>query len=200
MPYFGVLSQSKFNVPIVTTMELTYSFNNTTKQWSFSLNGVTTAVRDLLLSGYSMRVQLVRYQRRTYRQHVDAFSGRVKPTYPGFIGYEGGTLVPEDKKASIQINDFVNQNFTNMNLTSWVNNMFKWGSANYTTQSKSQIIQFQISQTGSWFQEYSFCILINNQKLSINGTKIKVNMTNQGNTNINTNYTLTNNEITLSAN
>jgi hypothetical protein len=64
-----------------------------------------------------MRVQLVRYQRKTNRQHVDAFSGRVKPTYPGFIGHSGGPSVSESKIASINITEFTNSSFTGMNLT-----------------------------------------------------------------------------------
>jgi thermostable 8-oxoguanine DNA glycosylase len=87
-----------------------------------------------------------------------------------------------------------------MNLTTWVNDMFRWGSANYDSQVKSLYILTNVDLNGFWFQEYSFCILINNQKISTSGTIIRVNMTNEGNTNINTNYTLTNNELTLSAN
>ena len=200
MPYFGVLSQSKFNVPIVTTMELTYTFNNSTKNWSFNLNGVTTTVRDLLLDGYSMRVQLVRYQRHNRRQPVGQLSGKIKPTFPSFLGHVGGLSVLQSKIASINITEFINNNFTGMNLTTWVNDMFRWGSANYDSQSQSAYISTNINLNGFWFQEYSFCILINNQKISTSGTVIRVNMTNEGNTNINTNYTLTNNELTLSAN
>jgi hypothetical protein len=64
-----------------------------------------------------MRVQLVRYQRHIRRQPVKQFSGKVKPNFPSFLGHSGGPSVSESKIASINITEFINNNFTGMNLT-----------------------------------------------------------------------------------
>jgi hypothetical protein len=182
---------------IVTTMQLTYSL--VSGQWLFSLNGVTQGVKNLLDDGYTMQIQLIRergYLRRTSPSYNLEGKQYKKPTYPSYVADFGGSGILEAKKARIAINSFSSTIYQNMNLTTWMNNMFYYNSIVSPSTTKRPIAQF-ISSNGYWFIKLGFCILINNNK-SATTSYITLNMKNNGQP-INTNYTMTSNIIDIVA-
>jgi len=182
---------------IVTTMQLNYSLVN--NQWLFNLNGVTSSVKDLLDNGYTMQIQLIRergYLRRTSPSYNLEGKQYKKPTYPSYVADFGGSGILEAKKARIAINSFSSTIYQNMNLTTWMNNMFYYNSIVSPSTTKRPIAQF-ISSNGYWFIKLGFCILINNNK-SATTSYITLNMKNNGQP-INTNYTMTSNIIDIVA-
>lgn len=182
---------------IVTTMELTYSLVN--NQWLFNLNGVTSSVKNLLDSGYTMQIQLIRergYQKRASTNYNLQGYEYKKPTYPSYVADFGGSGILEAKKARISINSFSSSIYKNMNLTTWMNNMFYYNSIIQPSLTKRPILNF-ITSNSYWFMKLGFCILINNTKLATTNY-ITLNMKNSGQP-INTNYTMTNNVIDLVA-
>jgi hypothetical protein len=184
-------------LPIVQTMELNYQLSN--NQWLFSLNGVTQDVKNLLDSGYTMQIQLVRergYKTRTSINYNSTGNEFKKPTYPSYIADYAGDGILEAKKARISINSFFSNNFVNMNLTSWMNNMFYYSTIASTNLNRTPIQDF-ISLNGYWFTKLGFCILINNTKFA-HTEYITLNAKNSGQP-INTNYSMTDNVIDLVA-
>jgi hypothetical protein len=182
---------------IVTTMQLTYSL--VSGQWLFSLNGVTSSVKDLLDNGYTMQIQLIRergYMRRASVNYNLEGKQSKKPTYPSYVANFAGGGILEAKKARIPINSFSSTIYQNMNLTTWMNNMFYYNSIIQPSSTKRPIAQF-ISSNGYWFIKLGFCVLINNNKLATT-SYITLNMKNSGQP-INTNYTMTSNTIDIVA-
>jgi hypothetical protein len=182
---------------IVTTMQLTYSL--VSGQWLFSLNGVTSSVKDLLDNGYTMQIQLIRergYMRRASVNYNLEGKQSKKPTYPSYVADFAGGGILEAKKARIPINSFSSTIYQNMNLTTWMNNMFYYNSIVSPSTTKRPIAQF-ISSNGYWFIKLGFCILINNNK-SATTSYITLNMKNNAQP-INTNYTMTSNTIDIVA-
>jgi hypothetical protein len=185
-------------LPIVETMELNYQLSN--NQWLFSLNGVTQDVKNLLDNGYTMQIQLVKergYARRTSPSYNSQGIEYKKPTYPSYINDVAGGGILEAKKARVPINSFFSNNFVNMNLTNWVNNMFYYSSIPGSSLLNRSPVQRQISSTGYWFTKIGFCIIINNSKYA-QTNYITLNMRNSQ-LPINTNYSMTNNIIDLVA-
>jgi hypothetical protein len=183
---------------IVQTMELNYQLSN--NQWLFSLNGVTQNVKNLLDSGYTMQVQLIRDRGHRLRTSGSKFRSATspnykRPTYPSYISILSSGPVLENKKARISINSFQGSNFVNMNLTNWVNDMFYYNSLHYFLSRNP--ISRNINDFGYWFIKLGFCILINNEKLAAT-SPIRLNMGNNKQP-INTNYTMTNNIIDIVA-
>jgi hypothetical protein len=182
---------------IVTTMQLTYSL--VSSQWLFSLNGVTSSVKDLLDNGYTMQIQLIRergYQRSAAPNYNLEGRQKKKPTYPSYVADFGGGGILEGKKARISINSFSSTIYQDMNLTTWMNNMFYYNSIIYPSTNKNPITGF-IDSNGYWFMKLGFCILINNNKLATT-SYITLNMKNNAQP-INTNYTMTSNTIDIVA-
>jgi hypothetical protein len=178
-------------------MQLTYSL--VSGQWLFSLNGVTSSVKDLLDNGYTMQIQLIRergYMRRASVNYNAEGKQYKKPTYPSYVADFGGSGILEAKKARIAINSFSSTIYQNMNLTTWMNNMFYYNSIIYPSSNKNPITRF-IDSNGYWFMKLGFCILINNTKLATTNYII-LNMKNNGQP-INTNYTMTSNIIDIVA-
>jgi hypothetical protein len=187
-----VISTSTPTLPIVTTMELTYQL--TGGQWLFSLNGVTQGVKDLLDSGYAMDVQLIR------NRGYGAITGKTgyytpgrskpKPTFPNQIRDEYPGL--------IRINSFDSSLYTNMNLTSWVNGLIsKLSVIRSRSSGNGSEVNFK-ANTGYWFTQIKFCILINNAFISTtNNNYITLNFYNNNNQSINTNYSLVSNVINI---
>jgi hypothetical protein len=185
-----VIPTSTPALPIVTTMELTYQL--TGGQWLFSLNGVTQGVKDLLDSGYAMDVQLIRnrgYAATTGNADFHK-SPRIKlrPTFPNKIR--------DNYPGLVRINSFANNSYTNMNLTDWVNGLISKLSVIRSRGNGSEV-NFK-ANTGYWFTQIRFCILINNALISTtNNNYITLNFYNNNNQNINTNYSLVSNVINI---
>jgi hypothetical protein len=179
-------------LPIVTTMELTYQL--TGGQWLFSLNGVTQGVKDLLDSGYAMDIQLIRnrgYGAITGKEYFHKSPrSKLKPTFPNQIrdGYPG----------LIRINSFDSSLYTSMNLTSWVNGLIsKLSVIRSRSSNNGSEVNFK-ANTGYWFTQIKFCILINNGFISTNNNNyMTLNFYNNNNQNINTNYSLVSNVINI---
>jgi hypothetical protein len=190
-----VIPTTPSGLPIVQTMELNYQLSS--NQWFFSLNGVTQNVKNLLDSGYKMQIQLVRDRGHlSYAKFKSQTSGSYKrPTFPNYISVLSSSSVLENKKARLSINSFQTSNFVNMNLTSWVNDMFYYSSLNYL--STRNPIGSYINNFGYWFIKLGFCILINNERIALT-LPITLNMKNNKQP-INTNYTMTNNVIDIVA-
>jgi hypothetical protein len=193
-----VIPTTPSELPIVQTMELNYQLSN--NQWFFSLNGVTQDVKNLLDSGYTMQVQLIRDRGHKLKTSGSKFRSATsltykQPTYPSYISIFSSGPVLENKKARISINSFQGSNFVNMNLTNWINDMFYYNSLHYIL-GRPPILR-NINDFGYWFIKLGFCILINNQRLALT-LPIRLNMRNNKQP-INTNYIMTNNIIDIVA-
>jgi hypothetical protein len=180
---------------IVSTMELEVLFGN--NNWYFSLNGVTQEVKNLLDSGYTMQIQLVKDRGHLNGSHFLSPSIYKRPTYPAYIGVDEGQQdsVDENKKARIPINEFSNILYRGMNLTTWVNNMIYYSSLYYA--SNRGPIKTHVAEKGYWFTKVGFCILIDNKKYA-QTNYITLNMKNNKQP-INTSFNLINNTIDILA-
>jgi hypothetical protein len=193
-----ITSASSKSLVISPPMQLTYQLSG--NQWLFSITNISTEVQSLLNNAYTMQIQLVKergYARKSSPAYNNGVSGYKKPTYPSYINDSAGGGILEAKKARIPINSFVSSNFTNMNLTTWVINMFYYSSIpGANLLNRSPVSQF-ISANGYWFTKVGFCILINNNKYG-HTSYITLNMKNSQ-LPINTNYSMTINTINLVA-
>jgi hypothetical protein len=181
------------SLPIVQTMELSYELSD--NQWLFSLNGLTENVKDIVDAGGKIYVQLVtdRGQTKITGRDTSFFreprSGR-RPNFPNKIR--------DDYPGRFNINTFENNFYTNMNLTNWMNGLI--AKLSVIRSSGNNPVRVFKSNNGYWFVNVRFCIRVeSNTTAQVADTNqyIKLNFYNNDDENINTNYSLVNNEIDI---
>jgi hypothetical protein len=176
---------------LVIPSPMTLDFDYTSSNWLFTINNISSTITDLLNSGYTMQIQLVRYQPKgnytrytttsAYPNGYASSSGRIlaKPSYPNFIGIENigtSTIVGADQKARTNITGL---SYENMNLTTWVNNMIK-----YEGMDKWTSLQLRaITTPGYWYSRFKFVILIDNNKYALTNKTLEMRYYNNGNIN-----------------
>jgi hypothetical protein len=183
------------SLPIVETMELNYQLSN--NQWLFSLNGVTQNVKNVIDTGGNLYVQLVRDRgyatiAGSTTQYFKIPRIKKRPNFPNAIrdGYV----------SRFSINQFNNVFYSNMNLTTWMNGLISKLSVireNITNPNAATRFKFD---NGYWFLNVKFCIRVESSSTFFTantGPYIKFNFYNNDNQNINTNYSLVNNEINI---
>jgi len=191
-----VIATSTPTLPIVTTMELTYTRSST--QWLFSLNGLTQSVKNTIDSGGNIYVQLVRDTGNGKMTGVNETYFKKgprtirQPNYPNAVrdGYPGRYM----------INSFSNSFYQNMNLTTWINGLISKLSVKRASGNNSPT-NFKNSN-GYWFVKIKFCIRVEGSdtfQTAENNTYITLNFYNNDDQNINEDYILNNNQINITA-
>lgn len=181
------------SLPIVQTMQLSYELSD--NQWLFSLNGLTQNVKDIVDAGGKIYVQLVRDRgyatiTGTSPEYFKINRDKRRPNFPNQIrdGYPG----------RFDINTFENNFYTNMNLTTWMNGLI--AKLSVIRQSLNNAATTFKSNAGYWFLNVRFCIRVeSNTTTQVADTNqyIKLNFYNNDDENIDTNYSLLNNEIDI---
>jgi hypothetical protein len=179
-------------LPIVQTMELNYQLSN--NQWLFSLNGVTQDVKNRLDAGGNIYVQLVR----------DRGHATITGKSPEYFRINRDKRIPNFPNAirdnyisRFKINEFSNVAYSNINLTTWMNGLIS--KLSVIRSGNSAVSSFKASQ-GFWFLNVKFCVRIESDLTfytANNNQYIKFNFYNNNNENINTNYSVVNNQIDI---